>query len=68
MYELSILQALSIEGLRMLVRCDALDILHCGLPDQVNVEGISLLLLLLLLPELLCHFNNYNRLFLATSI
>ena len=57
MPELCVLETLSIKGFRMLVRGMILHIFHGGLPDQIGVERIALLLLLLLLPELFCHFN-----------
>ena len=55
MPELGVLEALSIESLGVFVRCESLHIILGGLPDEVSVEGVALLLLLLLLPEVFCH-------------
>ena len=53
--ELGILEALCIESFWVLVRREGLNVSLSGLPDELSVEGVTLLLLLFLLPELFCH-------------
>ena len=55
MPELGVLEALGIESLGVFVRCESLHIILGGLPDEVSVERVALLLLFLLLPEVFCH-------------
>ena len=53
--ELGILEALCIESFWVLVRREGLNVSLSGLPDELSVEGVTLLFLLFLLPELFCH-------------
>ena len=55
MPELGILEALCIESFWVLVRREGLNVSLSGLPDELSVEGVTLLFLLFLLPELFCH-------------
>ena len=55
MPELGILKALCIHSFGVLVRSKGLNVSLSGLPDELSVEGVTLLLLLFLLPELFCH-------------